>query len=120
MADEYLEILKSSERGSQMHMRMCHNFKNIVIVKEKLWWQDKPVAQKENSFIIPAKYIEPINEYTKKNYLFQLKIFPKNLSDKKSLFVPPILWLYLLVVYIDHLICCCSLCSNGWTLCFLL
>ena len=102
MADEYLEILKSSERGSQMHMRMCHNFKNIVIVKEKLWWQDKPVAQKENSFIIPAKYIEPINEYTKKTIYFSLKYFQKIFQTRRVFLCPRyygcICWLYILII----------------------
>ena len=82
MAAEYLEIAKTSERTL---VRMCHNFKNLVLVKEsfndktKLW-------HTKNSFIVPVNYIEPISEYTKQNDLFQFekKTLEKSLRQEES------------------------------------
>ena len=71
MAAEYLEIAKTSGRGTRTLVRMCHNFKNIVLVKES--FDDKTeLWHTENSFIVPVNYIEPILEYTKQNDLFHL------------------------------------------------
>ena len=42
----------------------------------------------QNSFIIPVDYIEPILEYTKQNYLFQLtKTQEKSLRQEESQYV---------------------------------
>ena len=50
---------------------MCHNFKNIVLLKES--FDDKTdLWHTKNSFIVPVNYIEPILEYTKQNDLFHL------------------------------------------------
>ena len=76
MAAEYLEIAKTSERGIRTLVRMCHNFKNFVLVKES--FDDKTqLWHTKNSFIGPVNYIEPILEYTKQNGLFQLTKTPK-------------------------------------------
>ena len=66
MAAEYLEIAKTSERGTRTLVRMCHNFKNIVLVKES--FDDKTeLWNTKNSFFVPVNYIEPILEKTKQN-----------------------------------------------------
>ena len=76
MAAEYLEIAKTSERGTRTLVRMCHNFKNIVLVKES--FDDKTeLWHTKNSFILPVNYIEPILEYTKQNDLFHLTKTPE-------------------------------------------
>ena len=76
MAAEYLEIAKTSERDTRTLVRICHNFKNIVLVKESS--DDKTeLWHTKNSFIIPVNYIEPILEYTKQNDLFQLTRTPE-------------------------------------------
>ena len=55
---------------------MCHNFKNIVLVKEN--FDDKTdLWHTKNSFIVPVNYIEPILEYTKQNDLFHLTKMPE-------------------------------------------
>ena len=97
MAAEYLEIAQKSERDTRTLVRMCHNFKNIVLVKGS--FDDKTeLWHAKNSFIIPLNYIEPILEYAKQNDLFQLTKTVKtiyfslqklrNCSDKKSLHMP--------------------------------
>ena len=76
MAAEYLEIAKTSERGTRTLVRMCHNFKNIGLVKEG--FDDKTqLWHTKNSFIVPVNYIEPILEYTKQNDLFHLTKTPE-------------------------------------------
>ena len=76
MAAEYLEIAKTIERGTRTLVRMCHNFKNIVLVKES--FDDKTeLWHTKNSFIVPVNYIEPILEYTKQNDLFNLTKTPE-------------------------------------------
>ena len=76
MAAEYLEIAKTSERGTRTLVRMCHNFKNIVLVKES--FDDKTqLWHTKNSFIVPVNYFEPILEYTKQNDLFHLTKTPE-------------------------------------------
>ena len=71
MASEYLELAKTSERGTRTFVRMCHNFKNIVLVKES--FDDKTqLWHTKNRFLVPVNYSEPIIEYTKQNDLFQL------------------------------------------------
>ena len=71
MAAEYLEIAKTSERGTRTLVRMCHNFKNIVLVQES--FDDKTeLWHIKKSFIVPVNYVEPILQYTKQNDLFQL------------------------------------------------
>ena len=76
MAAEYLEIAKTSERGTRTLVRMCHNLKNIVLVKES--FDDKTqLWHTKNSFIVPVNYIEPILEYTKQNDLFHLTKTPE-------------------------------------------
>ena len=77
MAAKILEIAKTSERGTRTLVRMCHNFGNIVPVKES--FDDKTqLWHTKNSFIVPVNYIEPILEYTKQNDLFQLTKTPEN------------------------------------------
>ena len=76
MAAEYLEIVKTSERGTRTLVRMCHNFKNIVLVKESFDDQTE-LWHTKNSFIVPVNYIEPILEYTKQNDLFHLTKTPE-------------------------------------------
>ena len=76
MAAEYLEIAKTSERGTRTLVRMCHNFKNIVLVKES--FDDKTqLWHTKNNIIVPVNYIEPILEYTKQNDLFHLTKTPE-------------------------------------------
>ena len=76
MAAEYLEIAKTSERGTRTLVRMCHNFKNIVLVQES--FDDKTeLWHIKNSFIVPVNYLEPILEYTKQNDLFHLTKTPE-------------------------------------------
>ena len=83
MAAEYLEIAKTSERGTRTLVRMCHNFKNIVLVKESL--DDKTqLWHTKNSFIVPVNYIEYLNIQNKTIY-FILQKRQKNHQDKKSL-----------------------------------
>ena len=56
MAAEYLEIAKTSERDTRTLVQMCHNFKNIVLVKES--FDDKTeLWHTKNGFIIPVNYI---------------------------------------------------------------
>ena len=56
MAAEYLEIAKTSERGTRTLVRMCHNFKNIVLVRES--FDDKTeLWHTKNSFFVPVNYI---------------------------------------------------------------
>ena len=66
MAAEYLEIAKTSERGTRTLIWMCHNFKNIVHLKESC--DNKTELYTKNGFIIPVNYIEPILEYTKQRF----------------------------------------------------
>ena len=76
MAAEYLEIGKTSERGTRTLVRMCRNFKNIVLVKES--FDDKTqLWHTKNSIFVPVNYIEPILEYTKQNDLFHLTKTPE-------------------------------------------
>ena len=83
MAAEYLEIAKTSERGTRTLVRMCHNFKNIVVANES--YDDKTeLWHTKNSFIIPVNYIEPILDYTKQNDLFQLTKTPEKLSRQEE------------------------------------
>ena len=84
MAAEYLEIAKTSERDTRTLVRMCHNFKNIVLVKESFDYKTE-LWHTKNSFILPVNYIEPILEYTKQNDLFHLTKTPENHQDTKSL-----------------------------------
>ena len=73
-----------SEALEPLLVRMCHNFKNFVLVKES--FDDKTeLWHTKNSFIVPVNYIEPILQYTKQNDLFQLTKRQKNRYDKKSL-----------------------------------
>ena len=61
MAAEYLETAKTSERGTRTLVLMCHNFKNILLVKESS--DDKTeLWQTTNSFIAPVNCIEPIHK----------------------------------------------------------
>ena len=77
MAAEYLEIAKTSERGTRTLVRMCHNFKNIVLVQES--FDDKTeLWHIKNSFIVPVTYLEPILEYTNKTIYFILQKRQKN------------------------------------------
>ena len=84
MAAEYLEIAKTSERGTRTLVRMCHNFKNIVLVQES--FDDKTeLWHIKNSFIVPVNYLEPILQYTKQNDLFHLTKTPeKSLGQEES------------------------------------
>ena len=83
MAAEYLEIAKTSERGTRTHVRMCHNFENIVLVKES--FDDKTeLWHTKNSFFVPVNYIEPILEYKKQNDLFHLAKTPEKLLQEES------------------------------------
>ena len=76
MAAEHLEIATTSERGTRTLVRMCHNFKNFVLVQES--FDDKTESWHiKYSFIVPVNYIEPILEYTKQNDLFQLTKTPE-------------------------------------------
>ena len=76
MAAEYLEIAKTSERGTQTLGRMFHNLKNIVLVKES--FDDKTqLWHTKNNFLVPVIYIEPKLEYTKQSDLFQLTKTPE-------------------------------------------
>ena len=79
MAAEYLEIAKTSERDTRTLVRMCHNFKNIVLVKESFDYKTE-LWHTKNSFILPVNYIEPILEYTKQNDLFHLTKTPEKSS----------------------------------------
>ena len=94
MAAEYLEIAKTSERGTRTLVLVCHNFKNIVLVQES--FDDKTeLWHVKNSFIVPVNYIEPILEYTKQNDLFQLTKTPKKLlRQEESPYAQSILWMY--------------------------
>ena len=83
MAAEYLEIAKTSERDTRTLVRICHNFKNIVLVKESFDYKTELLHTK-NSFIIPVNYIEPILEYTKQNDLFQLTRTPEKLFRQEE------------------------------------
>ena len=76
MAAEYLEIAKTSERGTRTLARLCHNCKNIVLVKESFDDQTE-LWHTKNSFIVPVNYIEPILEYTKQNDLSHLTKTPE-------------------------------------------
>ena len=83
MAAEYLEIAKTSERGTQTLVRMCHNFKNIVLVKES--FDDKTdLWHTKNSFIVPVNYVEPILECIKQNHLFHLTKTPEKSLQEGS------------------------------------
>ena len=83
MAAEYLEIAKKTERGTRTLVRMCHNFKNIVLVKER--FDDKTdLRHTKNSFIVPVNYIEPMLEYTKQNDLFHLTKTPEKSLQEES------------------------------------
>ena len=83
MAAEYLEIAKTIERGTRTLVRMCDNFKNIVLANES--YDDKTeLWHTKNSFIIPVNYIEPILDYTKQNDLFQLTKTPEKLSRQQE------------------------------------
>ena len=82
MAAEYLEIAKTSERGTRTLVRMCHNFKNIVLANES--YDDKTELWHTKNSIIPVNYIEPILDYTKQNDLFQLTKTPEKLSRQEE------------------------------------
>ena len=93
MAAEYLEIAKTSERGTRTLVRMCHNFKNIVLVKES--FDDKTeLWHTKNSFFVPVNYIEPILEYTKQNDLFHLTKTPEKSLKRRVSICSSILWMY--------------------------
>ena len=79
MAAEYSEIAKTSERDTRTLVRMCHNFKYIVLVKESFDYKTE-LWHTKNSFILPVNYIEPILEYTKQNDLFHLTKTPEKSS----------------------------------------
>ena len=82
MAAEYLEIAKTSERGTPTLVRMSHNFKNIVLVKEAMMIRQNYGTQKR-AFFVPVNYIEPILEYKKQNDLFHLtKTSDKSLQEE--------------------------------------
>ena len=70
---------------------MCHNFKNIVLVKES--YDDKTeLWHTKNSFIIPVNYIEPVLENTEQNDLFQLTKTPEKTSrQQQSPYAPNIM-----------------------------
>ena len=69
MAAEYFEIAKTSERGTRTLLRMYHNFKNTVLLKES--FDDKTqLWHTKNSLFIPVNYIEPMFEYEKQNVFF--------------------------------------------------
>ena len=84
MAAEYLEIAKTSERGTRTLVRKCHNFKKVVLVKES--FDDKTqLWLTKNSFIVPVTCIEPILECEKQNVYFQLTKTPeKSLGQEES------------------------------------
>ena len=84
MAAEYLAIAKTSERDTPTLVRMCHKFKNIVLVKES--FDDKTeLWHTKNSFIIPVNYIVPILENNKQNDLFQhIKMPEKSFRQEES------------------------------------
>ena len=83
MAADFLEIAKTIERGTRILVRMSHNFKSIVLVREN--FDDKTeLWHTKNSFIIPVNYIEPILDYTKQNDLFQLTKTPEKLSRQEE------------------------------------
>ena len=83
MAAEYLKIAKTGERGTQTLVRMCHNFKNIVLVKE--YFDDKTeLWHTKTSVFVPVNYIEPIIEYTKQNVFFFTKTPEKSLQVESS------------------------------------
>ena len=94
MAAEYLEIAKTSERGTRTLVRMCHIFKNIVLVKET--FDDKTqLWHTKNSFIVPVNYIEPILEYTKHNDLISTyKNARKIVTTRRVSICSSILWMY--------------------------
>ena len=62
MTAQYLETAKTIERGTRTFERMCHNFENIVLVREnfddkKKFWQTK------NNYILPVNLM---NQYLNK------------------------------------------------------
>ena len=83
MAAEVLEIAKTIERNTRTLVRMCHNFKNTVFVRES--FDDKTqLWHRVNSFIVPVNYIEPILEYTKQNDSIQLTKTPEKLLGQEE------------------------------------
>ena len=79
MATDYLEIKKANDCQTRTLVRMCHNYKNITLVKET--FDDKTgLWRSENSFILPIKFIKPISDYTKQHDIFQLTRTPEKNS----------------------------------------
>ena len=67
---EYLEI-KNHDSQTQTMIRMCHNYKNVALLKE-MFDENTVVWRSDKSFNIHVNYIKTIVEYKKQHDCFQL------------------------------------------------
>ena len=87
MAAKYLEIAKTSDRGTRTLVRMCHNFKNIVLVKES--FDDKPqLWHTKNSFLFQLNTLKQyLNTQNRTIYFNLQKRQKKSLRQEESLHI---------------------------------